>query len=158
MTFKSAAILIGSLCVLIVVVSPAVALDGMLGIHDPSTVIICDGQYYVYGTGRGVPMLTSSDGFTWRRLGSVFTQVPPEVQAVVPKHTGSGVWAPDIVKVKDQYFLYYAISSWGQFVSAIGLMTNTTLDPASPKYKWVDGGLIVNSTEGEDLNAIDPGV
>lgn len=103
-------------------------------------------------------MLTSSDGFTWRRLGSVFTQVPPEVQAVVPKHTGSGVWAPDIVKVKDQYFLYYAISSWGQFVSAIGLMTNTTLDPASPKYKWVDGGLIVNSTEGEDLNAIDPGV
>jgi arabinan endo-1,5-alpha-L-arabinosidase len=37
-------------------------------------------------------------------------------------------------------------------------MTNATLDPANPRYKWVDGGLVVNSTEGEALNAIDPGV
>jgi hypothetical protein len=27
------------------------ALDGQLGIHDPSTVILCDGNYYVFGSG-----------------------------------------------------------------------------------------------------------
>src|SRR5579871_5072519 len=27
------------------------ALDGQIGIHDPSTVIQCEGKYYVFGTG-----------------------------------------------------------------------------------------------------------
>src|ERR1700677_2157020 len=40
---------------------PAPALEGMIGIHDPSTVILCDGNYYVFGTGRGIPILTSSN-------------------------------------------------------------------------------------------------
>ena len=34
------------------------ALEGAIGVHDPSTVAICDGKYYVYGTGRGVSVLT----------------------------------------------------------------------------------------------------
>jgi arabinan endo-1,5-alpha-L-arabinosidase len=144
------------LCVLVVGVSPAAALDGMLGIHDPSTVIVCDGTYYVYGTGRGIPFLTSVDGFTWKRASHVFDQVPKEVEAVVPGHTGSGIWAPDVIKINNQYYLYYAVSVWGSFESAIGVMTNATLNPASPKYKWIDGGLVVNSAKGEDLNAIDP--
>jgi len=25
------------------------ALEGQIGIHDPSTVILCDGKYYTYG-------------------------------------------------------------------------------------------------------------
>jgi arabinan endo-1,5-alpha-L-arabinosidase len=41
--------------------------------------------------------------------------------------------------------------------SAIGLATNTTLDPKDPLYKWVDEGLVVRSRPGEDdFNAIDP--
>ena len=47
------------------------ALDGMIGIHDPSTVIVCDGKFYCYGTGRGVSVLTSSNGFDWQRGGRV---------------------------------------------------------------------------------------
>ena len=27
------------------------ALDGQIGIHDPSTIVVCDGKYYTYGTG-----------------------------------------------------------------------------------------------------------
>ena len=27
------------------------ALEGPIGIHDPSTVIFCNGKYYTYGTG-----------------------------------------------------------------------------------------------------------
>ena len=41
--------------------------------------------------------------------------------------------------------------------SAIGLAVNETLDPASPRYKWVDQGLVVRSRPGvDDFNAIDP--
>jgi hypothetical protein len=32
--------------------SIAFAWDGHFGIHDPSTVALCDGKYYTYGSGR----------------------------------------------------------------------------------------------------------
>jgi arabinan endo-1,5-alpha-L-arabinosidase len=75
----------------------------------------------------------------------------------VPKNDGTGVWAPDILRVGDQFYLYYAVSSWGSFQSAIGLMTNPVLDPKDPAYKWTDRGVVVSSDGVEDLNAIDPG-
>jgi arabinan endo-1,5-alpha-L-arabinosidase len=137
---------------------PARALDGMTGIHDPSTVIACDGSYYVYGTGRGISVLVSSNGFNWERGQRVFDQIPATVKAYVPKNNGSDVWAPDIIKLNGEYYLYYAISSWGQYVSAVGLMTSPTLDPKNPSYHWTDRGMVVHSAEGENLNAIDPGV
>jgi arabinan endo-1,5-alpha-L-arabinosidase len=136
----------------------AFALDGSIGIHDPSTVIKCDGNYYVCGTGRGVSFLVSSNGFDWRRGGRAFEIIPDSVKSYVPKNNGSGVWAPDVIKVGDQYYVYYAVSSWGSFVSAVGLMTSPTLNANSPDYKWTDRGMVVHSSEGEALNAIDPGV
>ena len=134
------------------------ALEGQLGIHDPSTVILCDGDYYVFGTGRGIPFLTSSNGFDWRRGGNVFDRVPDSVKSFVPKNNGSDIWAPDIIRLNGQYYLYYSISSWGQFVSAVGLLTSPTLNPKDPNYKWTDRGMVVHSVAGENLNAIDPGV
>jgi arabinan endo-1,5-alpha-L-arabinosidase len=144
--------------VLAFLTTTARALNGMIGVHDPSTVIECDGGYYVYATGRGVSVLTSSNGFDWQRGQRVFDTVPDSVKSYVPLNNGSGVWAPDIIKLNGQYYLYYAISSWGQFVSAVGLMTSPTLDPKNPNYKWTDHGMVVHSSEGENLNAIDPGV
>lgn len=137
---------------------PALALEGDIHIHDPSTVIKCNGTYYVYGTGRGVPFLTSSDGLTWQRGGKVFDQIPASVKSYVPLNNGQGVWAPDIIQVNGRYYLYYAVSAWGSFVSAVGLMTSPTLNPQDPAYKWTDGGMVVHSSEGQNLNAIDPGV
>jgi arabinan endo-1,5-alpha-L-arabinosidase len=138
--------------------APAWALDGAIGIHDPSTVIQCDGNYYVFGTGRGASFLVSSNGFDWQRGGRAFDRIPDSVKSFVLKNDGSGVWAPDIVKLKDGYYLYYAVSAWGSFVSAVGLMTSPTLNTNDPGYKWTDRGMVVHSVEGEDLNAIDPGV
>ena len=40
----------------------------------------------------------------------------------------------------------------------ITLLTNKTLDPASPDYKWEEGGVVASSDGVEDCNAIDPGV
>jgi beta-xylosidase len=38
----------------------------------------------------------------------------------------------------------------------IGLATNTTLDPRSSSYHWVDRGLVLHSTGADNYNAIDP--
>ena len=135
-----------------------VPVAGMPFVHDPSTVVRFHGKYYVFSTGRGAPFYSSPDTVTWTREGSVFTQIPDAVHAAVPKNNGTDVWAPDIIRLGDQFYLYYAVSSWGSFQSAIGLATNPVLDPKDPAYKWTDRGVVVTSDGTEDLNAIDPGV
>ena len=135
-----------------------VPVAGMPFVHDPSTVVHFHGKYYVFSTGRGAPFYSSPDTVTWTREGSVFTQIPYSVHAAVPKNNGTDVWAPDIIRLNNQFYLYYAVSSWGSFQSAIGLATNPALDPKDPAYKWTDHGVVVTSNGNEDLNAIDPGV
>src|SRR3954470_21448397 len=98
------------------------ALDGQPGIHDPSTVIVENGKYYVYGTGGGLPMLTSDDGWTWRRGGSVMQAVPGgKPGADVIARGGNNTWAPDLTRIGDKYFLYYSAPGT-QPKSAIGLL------------------------------------
>ena len=150
---------VGVMCGLILIAASAAGgLEGEIRTHDPSTVIVCEGKYYAFSTGRGIPIMESDDGWTWKRGGHVFDAVPADVLAVVPLNKGALVWAPDICKHDGKYYLYYSISSWGSNVSAVGLMTSPTLNAAEPAYKWTDGGVVVNSVTGENLNAIDPGV
>ena len=137
---------------------PVVALDGQPGMHDPSTVIVENGKYYVYATGGGLPMSISDDGWSWRRAGGVMQAVPggkpgPDVIA----SGGNNTWAPDLIHLGDKYFLYYSAPGT-QPKSAIGLLVGKTLDPESPDYKWEDAGPVVWSDGVEDSNAIDPGV
>ena len=40
------------------------AQTGQPYIHDPSTIAVCDGKYYTFGTGGGG--LISTDGWTWK--------------------------------------------------------------------------------------------
>jgi arabinan endo-1,5-alpha-L-arabinosidase len=55
--------------------------------------------------------------------------------------------------VGDLYYLYYAVSSFGSQVSAIGLATSSTLEVGS----WTDlGATGVASTSAKPYNAIDP--
>jgi len=134
------------------------ALDGDIGLHDPSTVIQADGKFYVYATGNGLPFSVSDDGWTWRRAGSVMQAVPggrpgPDVIA----RGGNNSWAPDIIRVGDKYYMYYSAPGT-QPKAAIGLLVGKTLDPTSPNYKWEDAGPVVWSDGVEDSNAIDPGV
>ena len=112
-------------------VSSAWALDGQIGIHDPSTIMLCDGKYYTYGTG-GNP-LVSDDGWTWRR-------------GVVPARTGA---APDVIHIGDRYYMY---------ISGVTMIWSKTLDTDSPDYKWQDGGSIAGKESPDDfMNPIDPG-
>lgn len=117
----------------------AFALDGEVGIHDPSTITYADGKYYVYGTGGG--SLVSDDGWTWRR-------------GARPALTGL---APDVIRIGDRYVMYVARGGV-QPQAQIDVIWSKSLDPASPDYKWNEGGMIVRSDGVEDSNAIDPGV
>jgi hypothetical protein len=148
----------GVAAVMVLLVARAFALDGLPGMHDPSTIIQADGRFYVYATGSGLPAFASDDGWTWRRTGSVMQAVPdgrpgPDVVA----RGGNNSWAPDVIRAGDRYFLYYSAPGT-QPKAAIGLLIGKTLDPGSPDYKWEDGGPVVWSDGVEDSNAIDPGV
>ena len=58
--------------------SLALALDGDVGIHDPSTVVVAGGKFYTYGTGG--TSLVSDDGWTWRKGSALpLRQLAPDV-------------------------------------------------------------------------------
>ena len=112
-------------------------------IHDPSTIVECDGKYYTFGTGGGG--LISEDGWSWHSGG-----VRP----------GGGV-APDAIKIGDRYLVVYAASDRSQglrYHSRVYAMWNKTLDPDSPDFKYSDPIDIGGSNGYEDCDGIDPGL
>src|SRR5664279_225289 len=126
-------------------------------VHDPSTLIKCEDEFWVFATGRGVPSWHSKDLVNWERGPSVFTSnAPPWVAEVVPANRPLGYWAPDVIYLNGRYLLYYSASTFGHKVSGIGLVTSPTLDPNDPNYGWTDRGLIIASAATNDFNAIDP--
>jgi arabinan endo-1,5-alpha-L-arabinosidase len=126
--------------------------------RDPSTIVKCKDEYWVFYTGRGVPSYHSRDLVIWERGPAVFQTAPEWIAKVVPENRNLLYWAPDIIKLGDRYLLYYAVSSFGKMTSAIGLATNPTLDPHDPAYHWTDEGFVVRTHDGDGYNAIDPSV
>lgn len=122
-------------------------------IHDP-VIAQENGRYYVFSTGARIIMICSPDMITWEFCGRVFERNPTWTAEVNPNL--GDTWAPDISYFNGKWHLYYAVSTFGSQESAIGLATNTTLDPANPDYAWVDEGLILRSRAGDPWNAIDP--
>ncbi|HOK95892.1 MAG TPA: family 43 glycosylhydrolase [Anaerohalosphaeraceae bacterium] len=120
---------------------PAMTLNGEPYIHDPSTVVQCDGKYYTFGTGGGG--LISNDGWTWRS------------GAVRP---GGGA-APDVMKIGDRYLVVYGATGGGLGGGHNGrilTMWNKTLDPNSPDFKYTEPIEVASSDGIEDCDAIDP--
>lgn len=114
---------------------------GNVFIHDPSTVVKCDGKYYTFGTGSGG--LISEDGWTWTD-GAV--------------RTGGGV-APDVVKIGDRYLVSYSAGfpgTEGQTRGNIITMWTKTLDPTSPDFGYSEPQLVAWAASDEDCWAIDP--
>jgi len=112
-------------------------------IHDPSTIMECDGKYYTFGTGGGG--LISEDGWTWNGGG-----VRP----------GGGA-APDAIKIGDRYLVVYGATGGGLGGGHNGrilTMWNSTLDPQSPDFKYTEAIVVAQSDGIEDNDAIDPGL
>lgn len=121
--------------------------------HDP-VIAHEGGMYYVFYTGGLIPFICSPDKVAWEFCGRVFAKNPAWTLEVNNELTD--IWAPDISFWNNQWHLYYAVSTFGSQDSAIGLATNATLDPNSPRYAWVDHGVVLRSKPGDRWNAIDP--
>ena len=112
-------------------------------IHDPSSIVECDGKYYTFGTGGGG--LISADGWTW------------ESGAVRP---GGGA-APDAIKIGDRYLIAYSATGGGLGGGHAGrvlTMWNKTLDPNSPDFAYTEAIEVAHSEMDEDCDAIDAGL
>ncbi|WP_445738376.1 arabinan endo-1,5-alpha-L-arabinosidase [Mariniflexile sp.] len=123
--------------------------------HDP--VVAKQGDtYYLFCTGPGITSFTSKDLKTWKKAEPIFKESPKWALDVSPGFNGH-IWAPDITLHNGTYYLYYSVSAFGKNTSAIGLVTNSTLNPEDENYKWEDQGIVIQSIPNRDLwNAIDP--
>lgn len=130
------------------------------GVHDPSSIVKCNGKYWLFATGNGIHSLSSTDMVVWNNASSKpfsTTNFPSWITKYVSDFAGN-FWAPDIIYMNNKYYLYYSCSSWGTMSSCIGVVVNETLDPTAPNYEWKDQGDIGIWSSGGDVNAIDPAV
>ena len=139
---------------------------GAVNTHDPSLVRGDDGRWYVFSTDAsagdihrcGVQVRASDDLIHWEYLGAAFddyeTTCAEEIAAArlnPSKH--DGLWAPDVVRVGDQWRMYYSASTFGSSRSVIGMAVSGSL--TGP---WEDKGIVIRSDAGASAkpNAIDP--
>jgi arabinan endo-1,5-alpha-L-arabinosidase len=122
---------------------------GMWLIHDPA--IFQDdvtGVYYVYCT--GAMCMKSEDLIHWSRVGKVVDAPPLESSEWVGSRD---IWAPDIVKSKDEYRLYCSNSTWGVRQSCIFLAVSD-----NPEGPFIPRGCVLKTTDEMPVNAIDANI
>ena len=124
-------------------------------VHDP-VMAYENGKYYLYCTGHGITQMTSTDRKHWTlsREGVLKNhEIPAWTHDSVPGFE-THIWAPDVIRFKNKWYLAYSCSTFGKNTSAIGLLSNTSL---SDKDGWKDEGCLVASKGDRDnWNAIDP--
>jgi arabinan endo-1,5-alpha-L-arabinosidase len=126
-------------------------------LHDPSTIVRDQDEYWIFYTGRDIRSYRSKDLVQWKPGPTVFTNALSWIPATIPENrNGRDFWAPDIIHLTNRYLLYYSVSSFGKNTSAIGLATNPTLNPADPAFQWTDHGVVIQSSPRDNFNAIDP--
>ena len=105
-------------------------------------------RFYLYCTGG--EGWESEDLVHWKQLGRVIGKIPADAL----NWTGlESIWAPDIVKVGDEYRLYCSNSRWGSQRSCIFLATSDRPEgPFQPRQA------VLKTDETWDVNGIDANV
>ncbi|WP_307802380.1 arabinan endo-1,5-alpha-L-arabinosidase [Cellulomonas fengjieae] len=136
--------------------TPDTALWGGRHAHDPTAVRDDDGTYWLFSTDAwadgpvraGVQVRRSKDLVTWDFHGWALDGVPADGATW---SGAAGLWAPDVVRVGDEWRMYWSASTFGSRTSAIGLAV-----APHPTGPWADRGLVVTSLHDVDgPNAID---
>jgi arabinan endo-1,5-alpha-L-arabinosidase len=128
---------------------------------DPTVTRADDGFFYTYATAndwgdgeglRVVPICRSSDLVNWEYVGEAFDRVPQWLARTGP---ADRIWAPDIARYRDRYYLYYSLVDRGPeyALEEQGIGVATADDPAGP---FTDHGKVFQGFEVGVLNSIDP--
>lgn len=126
-------------------------------VHDP-VMIRHNDTYHLFCTGMGIGHFTSNDMENWEAADPVFPEKPAWTDDVVPEFRNH-IWAPDVLSHNGKYYIFYSVSAFAKNTSAIGVVTNPTLDPEDPDYRWTDHGIVIRSHPNRDLwNAIDANI
>ena len=127
-------------------------------VHDP-VILQENGTYYMYSTGiigHGVELRTSTDMVSWNYVSSFATQHDDELKtSEVMAATGNGmtnIWAPDVVKVGDEYWMFYSCSASGSRNSCIALAK-----ASNPQGPFTYDGIVIQTSNStaSNMNAID---
>jgi len=131
----------------------AMAVSGATnGVHDP-TMCKVNGTYYLYATGSGIPIRTSTDRKNWKWAGEIFPNGAPSATDTFTGTSGTAtnIWAPDCTYVNGTFMIYYAASSFGSAHSGIFLVSSP-----NGLTDWTNHGLVTSSSSSTGYNAIDP--
>jgi arabinan endo-1,5-alpha-L-arabinosidase len=118
--------------------------------------------YYLFSHGsKNISMRRSPDLTNWALLGTVFPPYPSWHATEMANY--DAIWAPSVHAMNGLFYMYYSVyctsNSHVTGVGAVGLMTNKTLDPASPSYRWGPVGMVAKDTHSSTnylRGAIDP--
>ena len=105
-------------------------------------------NYYIYST--NAQCKRSKDLLNWENLGKIVDK-PPQESIAWTKSVA--IWAPDIVKVGNEYRLYCSNSSWGVRQSGIFLAVSD-----SPEGPFIPRGCVLQTTDEMPVNAIDANI
>ncbi len=115
-------------------------------IADPSTIVKGeDGYYYVFSTLRRC--FRSTDLCLWYVYSESVISRPTWGDDMA---SNPDVWAPDVIKIGENWIYYYSLSAWG---GPCGIGYATADDPSGP---WTDHGCLFKYSELGISNAIDP--
>lgn len=118
--------------------------------HDP-TLYEENGVWYQFFTADWIGSKRSTDGRNWRDTGPVLSGEFGWWRDYVPNWEPANVWAPEVDRYGDRVWLWYSISTFGSRVSAIGLMSASSVAQGD----WRDEGVAISSNNSNNYNAID---
>ncbi|MGB3799719.1 MAG: arabinan endo-1,5-alpha-L-arabinosidase [Lewinella sp.] len=134
-------------------------------VHDPS-YLVDDEFTWCYNTDvafghdirPGIQIRRSINLVEWEFVGWAFPGLPARGENFIRRNGGTpfaGLWAPYIMKVDNEYRLYYSLSSPTPRLSVIGLATSDR-----PQGPFIEQDLVVTSLDDatRQTNAIDPSV
>jgi arabinan endo-1,5-alpha-L-arabinosidase len=115
--------------------------------HDPALIRRDDGTYFRFATAEKITIHSAPAlSGPWKEIGPAL----PEGSKLKPMTGWDDLWAPDVTKVGDTYYMYYTVSKFKTAESAIGVATSTDLE------SWTDhGATSIKSDGSQNYNAID---
>ena len=124
-------------------------LPGLWMTHDPAIYYDAERDYYyIYST--GAVCKRSKDLLHWESLGKVVSAPPAESMEWTKS---DDIWAPDIVKVNQEYRLYCSNSSWGVRQSCIFLAVSD-----SPEGPFIPRDCVLKTSDALPVNGIDANI